>query len=380
MRLLIGCGGTGGHIYPAISIAHALKEQFADVELLFVGAKGGMEMDIVPAAGYPIAMIDIKGLQRKKNIQNIWLPFLVLKSFYQARKIIKLFKPDVVIGTGGYACFPTLFAAYSQKIPTLIHEQNGSAGLANRLLSRLVTKICTGYPAVVFPCAQEKIIFTGNPVRPSMYMYMPKKEQAEALRYFNLSPSKKCLLVVGGSGGASQLNTTILSGIDKLHALHIQLLWITGDRYFASMDGAISSHNRDNFIRCYPFLTHMEMAYAAADVVIARAGAISIAELCVTQKPTILVPSPNVVGDHQTKNSLPLANQGAAILLTDQDCPRLLLPTAIALLNNIEQQLALVKQMHTFALLHANALNRIIEEIFTLAKCNRNDCISQKNL
>jgi UDP-N-acetylglucosamine--N-acetylmuramyl-(pentapeptide) pyrophosphoryl-undecaprenol N-acetylglucosamine transferase len=260
-----------------------------------------------------------------------------------------------------------LLAAYSKNIPILIQEQNSSAGLANKLLCKLASKICVGYADVDFPCAKEKIIITGNPVRPSIYMpNMPKIDKAEALRHFNLSPGKKCLLVVGGSGGASKLNTTILKGIAKLHDLDIQLLWITGNRYFKEINDYIETHNSGAAIQCYPFVNHMEMAYAAADVVISRAGALSIAELCVAQKPTILVPSPNVVDDHQTKNSLPLVTQGAVILLTDQECPLLLLSKAIALLHDVAKQTMLMQQMDAFSLLHANALHKIVEEIFML--------------
>ncbi|MDD9139719.1 MAG: undecaprenyldiphospho-muramoylpentapeptide beta-N-acetylglucosaminyltransferase [Candidatus Cardinium sp.] len=362
MRLVIGCGGTGGHIYPALAIATALKAQFSAVELLFVGANGGIEEAIVAAAGYQIVCLPIKGLQRKQWLCNIRLPFLILKSFYQARQIIKAFKPDVVVGTGGYVCFPTLLAAYSKGIPTLIQEQNSIAGLTNRLLARLVTKICTGYPSVYFSCAKEKIVVTGNPVRASLFA--TKNDQAAALRYFNLSSDKKCLLVVGGSGGSLQLNTTLLGGIGQLHAWGIQLLWITGNHYFQRIrDTLDDTYGFDPMVQCYPFLDHMGMAYTAADVVVSRAGALSIAELCVAQKPTILVPSPNVVGDHQTKNSVPLVEQGAALCLQDQTCPRLLLPTIWALLQDEKQQSMLIKQMHTFACLHANALHRIVQEI-----------------
>ena len=364
MRILIGCGGTGGHIYPAIAIADAIKATHATVAFLFVGKKGGMEMEILPNTGYPIIGIDIKGLQRKKIIPNLSLPFLLLKSLYQARKIIRNFKPNVVIGTGGYACLPTLLAAYTQGIPTLIQEQNSVAGFANQLLARLVTKICVGYPAVAFPCAKEKIVLTGNPVRPSIYT--PKLAQALARNHFNLVPYKKCLLVIGGSGGADQLNTTILAAIPHLHGLGVQVLWITGKRYFPVIQHHLTIQQHGGIIRCYPFVDHMAMAYAAADVVVSRAGALSIAELCVAQKPTILVPSPHVVNDHQTKNSLPLVAQGAAIYLADKDCPRLLLAEIITLLDDETKQMAMIQQMEPFKALHTHALDKITEEIWRL--------------
>ncbi|WP_339044680.1 undecaprenyldiphospho-muramoylpentapeptide beta-N-acetylglucosaminyltransferase [Cardinium endosymbiont of Tipula unca] len=366
MRVLIGCGGTGGHIYPAIAIAHELKEQDPNVDILFVGTRGGMEMDLVPNAGYPIMSIDIRGLKRGKIAQNLGLPFLMLKSLYQARKIIKLFKPNVAIGTGGYACFPTLLAAYTKNIPTLIQEQNSSAGLTNRLLSRFVDKICTGYTAVVLPCSKEKTVVTGNPVRSSIYRL--EKERAEALTFFALSPSKKCLLVVGGSGGAGKLNTTILAGIEQINALNIQLIWITGSRYFKTVNDYLTTHHVHDDIRCYPFLNNIEMAYAAADVVIARAGALSIAELCIMQKPTILIPSPNVIGDHQSKNALPLATQGAAIVINESACSDSLITTSIDLIYDVTKQQALKTAMQVFSLLHANAADKIVKEIFDLTR------------
>lgn len=366
MRVLIGCGGTGGHIYPAVAIADGLREEVMGVEVLFVGAQGGMEMDIVARLGYTIVSVPIRGMQRKKIGQNFFLFLLFLKAFFKARSIINSFKPDIVIGTGGYACLPTLFAACSKQIPTLIQEQNSIAGLANRLLARFVTKICIGYPTVAFPGVREKLCITGNPVRASIYR--PKRKQAEALRYFKLDPRKQCLLVMGGSGGASQLNRTILAGIAQLQLWGVQLLWITGMRYFKVIHAQMSLHPEWEKVRCYAFLDHMAMAYAAADIVVSRAGALSIAELCLAQKPTILVPSPNVVSDHQTKNSFPLANQGAMVWIADHLCPLFLLPTIGALLQDKKWQWALVERMYPFTCLHANAANKVVETIITLTR------------
>ncbi|WP_243518553.1 MULTISPECIES: undecaprenyldiphospho-muramoylpentapeptide beta-N-acetylglucosaminyltransferase [unclassified Candidatus Cardinium] len=365
MRVLIGCGGTGGHIYPAIAIADGIKKQFPNATFLFVGAKGGKEVGLVVAAGYPIMRISIRGFQRNKIIKNLLLPFLLLKSLYQARSIIKSFKPDVVIGTGSYASFPTLFVASIQKVPTLIQEQNSVAGLTNQLLSRWVNKICTGYPKVIFPCPKEKVIFTGNPVRASLCTF--QEDRMDALEYFNFSAfqDKKCLLVVGGSGGASVLNSTILEWKEQLSNLDIQVIWITGERYFEPIKQAMKDYR---YIKCYPYLTNMEMAYVAADIVVARAGALSIAELCVRKKPAILVPSSNVVGDHQTKNSLPLVAQGAVIQITDQECPFLLIPKVVELFNDEAQQLELVKQMEPFTALHAGAQNKLVEVVVELIK------------
>lgn len=360
MRVLIGCGGTGGHIYPAIAIADGIKKCFPDATFLFVGAKGGKEVGLVVAAGYPIIRISIKGLQRNKIIKNIFLPLLLLKSLYQASRVIKLFKPDVVIGTGGYVSFPTLFVAAIQKIPTLIHEQNSVPGLTNKLLSKWVNKVCTGYADVIFPCAKEKIIFTGNPVRSSVRTF--QEDRMDALEYFSFSAfqNKKCLLVVGGSGGANILNKTMLEWKEQLCALDIQIIWITGERYFEPIKKVMKDYR---YIKCYPFLSNMEMAYAAADIVVSRAGALSIAELCVRKKPAILVPSSNVVEDHQTKNTLPLVRQGAVLHITDDACPLLLIPKVMELLNDEEQQLELVRRMQPFTALHGNAENKIVEVV-----------------
>lgn len=367
MRVLISCGGTGGHIYPAIAIADGIKQQVPGATFLFVGTKGGREVGLAVAAGYRIVRVSIRGFQRNRIFKNLLMPFLLLKSLYQARRIIKSFKPDLVIGTGGYASFPTLFVASMQKIPTLIQEQNSVAGLTNRLLSRWVSRVCTGYPDVIFPCAKEKIVFTGNPVRSSLCTF--QEDQMDALEYFGFSAfqNKKCLLVVGGSGGANVLNTTILEWKEQLCALDIQVIWITGDRYFERIKKTIGAYR---CIKCYPFLSNMEMAYAAADVVISRAGALSIAELCVWRKPTILVPSSNVVEDHQTKNSLPLTHQGAVIHITDQECPLRLIPKVVELLNDEAQQLALVKQMEPFTALHAKAQDKVAQAALDLVKLN----------
>ncbi len=368
MRVLIGCGGTGGHIYPAIAIADGIKNLFPDVTFLFVGTKRGRELGLIVAAGYPVVRISIRGFQRNKIIKNLLLPFLLLKSVYQASRIIKSFKPDLVIGTGGYASFPTLLVAVLQKIPTLIQEQNSVAGLTNKLLSRWVSRVCTGYPDVVFPCPKEKVIFTGNPVRSSLCTF--QEEQMDALEYFSFSAfqNKKCLLVIGGSGGASILNTTILEWKDQLCSLDIQVIWVTGERYFEPIKKAMKDYR---YIKCYAFLSSMEMAYAAADIVVSRAGALSIAELCIRKKPTILVPSSNVVGDHQTKNCLPLVHQGAVIHITDEECPFLLIPKVVELLNDEAQQLELVKQMEPFTALHAGAQNKIAEAVADLVKYNK---------
>jgi UDP-N-acetylglucosamine--N-acetylmuramyl-(pentapeptide) pyrophosphoryl-undecaprenol N-acetylglucosamine transferase len=368
MRVLIGCGGTGGHIYPAISIADALRCQIPDVEILFVGAKGGMEMNLIPAVGYSIKGIDIRGMPRGKWLKTIQWAYVVLKSIFQAWSICALFKPNVVIGTGGYAAFPPLFAAYTKRIPTLIHEQNSKVGVANQFLARYVTKICLGYEEVTLSCPEEKIIATGNPVRPYLHKAnLDKLDRQKVFQYFNLSPNKKCLLIMGGSQGAKELNKIILKKLSAFQQEDIQLVWITGNRYFEEINRDISTHPHAASIRCYPFLTKIEMAYAAADVFIARAGALSIAEICVAQKPSILVPSPNVTNDHQTENALSLVYAGAALLLSESQCPDLLMPFILDLLKNQAKKTAMIQKMSPFAQLHAHALPTLVKEIITLA-------------
>ncbi len=368
MRVLIGCGGTGGHIYPAIALADALRCQVPGVEILFVGAKGGMEMNLIPAVGYSIKGTDIKGMPRGKWLKTIQWAYCVLKSIFQARSICALFKPNVVIGTGGYAAFPPLFAAYTKRIPTLIHEQNSTAGLANQFLAKYVTKICVGYEEVTLSCPEEKVIVTGNPVRPHLHKaVLDKLDRQEVFQYFNLSPAKKCLLIIGGSQGANELNKIILKKLSVFHKADIQLLWITGNRYFEEINRSIRTHAHAASICCYPFLTKIEMAYAAADVVIARAGALSIAELCVAQKPSILIPSPNVTNDHQTENGLSLVYGGAALLLSEAQCLDLLIPFTLDLLKDQAKQRNMIQQMSPFAQLHADALSAIVKEIIKLA-------------
>ena len=365
IRILLACGGTGGHVYPAIALADAFKKHYIDIDILFVGTPQGLEMEVVPAAGYRIEAICSKGIQRRHILKNVALPIVCLRGLWQARKILKTFKPNLVIGMGGYACFPTLVAAYMQDIPVLVHEQNSIAGLSNSILALIADKICTGYSNVKWLGKSHKATFTGNPVREFIRDGLILK--AEALQYFKFSSCKKCLLVMGGSGGAYQLNRIIGQHLDDLEKFGIQLIWITGKRYMQQAQNVLA-HYKGNLVRCYPYLVDMHRAYAAADVVVSRAGALAIAELAVAKKPMILVPSPNVVQDHQTKNSLPLVAKGAAIGIADQDCSKVLISQVVDLLFDQAKQANLIAHMQEFSVVHAQACQKIIKVTEALVK------------
>ena len=330
-RLIISGGGTGGHIFPAIAIANQFKHVFPNAEILFVGANGRMEMTRVPEAGYKIVGLNIAGLQRKLTLKNLSFPFKVLSSISAAKKIIKDFKPDAVVGVGGYASAPVLFAATSQKIPALIQEQNSHAGITNKLLAKRVQKICVAYDGMEKYFLAEKITLTGNPVRKDIIGSTNKR--AEAVQFFNLDPVKKTILVIGGSLGARTLNESTMQSLNSLVEAGYQLIWQTGKTYFPT---AIehTSHLKDKGIRVFEFIKNMDLAYAASDLVISRAGALSISELCLVGKPSILVPSPNVAEDHQTKNAMALVQKSAAVLVKDVDANQVLYKEALALLQN----------------------------------------------
>ncbi|MHC1705963.1 MAG: undecaprenyldiphospho-muramoylpentapeptide beta-N-acetylglucosaminyltransferase [Bacteroidales bacterium] len=313
-RFILSGGGTGGHIFPAIAIADAIRQREANAKILFVGALGRMEMEKVPAAGYEIEGLWISGLQRKLTIRNLSFPFKVLSSILKARKIVISFDPHVVIGTGGYASGPTLKAAASLGYPTLIQEQNSYPGITNKLLAKKAERICVAYEGLQRWFPAEKIVITGNPVRRDLLNLSSKRE--EAFKFFGLDPAKKTLLVIGGSLGALTLNESMDTSIRNILDQDIQVIWQTGKNYHASAQ----SRHGDQFqgtTRIYAFINRMDLAYAAADLIVSRAGAIAISELCIAGKPCILVPSPNVAEDHQTKNALALTEKNAAILVQD---------------------------------------------------------------
>jgi len=350
-RIIISGGGTGGHIFPAIAIANALKKLDPSTEILFVGANGRMEMEKVPAAGYKIIGLDIQGIQRGSIMKNLQFPIKLLNSVRKSIKIIRDFKPDAAVGVGGYASGPLLYAASIKGIPYLIQEQNSYAGITNKWLGKKAAKICVAYDNMgqFFPAS--KIIKTGNPIRRESVDIAGKHMQAaESLK---LSPNKKTILVTGGSLGASTLNNSIMAGLDKIIEADVQLIWQTGKFYYKSIIEKLGENYNPN-IRIMEFVNRMDLAYAAADVIISRAGAGTIAELCVVKKPVILVPSPNVAEDHQTKNALALLHDDAAIFIPDRDAEAKLVDKALELLNDKEKQKILSNNIGKLALPNAD--------------------------
>ncbi|GAA4801056.1 undecaprenyldiphospho-muramoylpentapeptide beta-N-acetylglucosaminyltransferase [Olivibacter ginsenosidimutans] len=333
-RIIISGGGTGGHIFPAVSIANALVRLMPNIEILFVGAKGRMEMDKVPAAGYKIIGLDIQGINRKSLVKNLLLPFKLWKSIRQSEKIIDDFKPDAVVGVGGYASGPLLHAAGKKHIPYLIQEQNSFAGITNKKLGKKAAKICVAFDGMdkFFPA--EKILFTGNPIRRDTVAIAGKDFEAKEL--LGLDQQKKTILLTGGSLGARTLNTCMLEGLEKLRDEEVQVIWQCGSFYYEQLAGLLKEQSWDH-VCLKSFLHRMDLAYAAADMIIARAGAGTIAELCAIGKPVVLVPSPNVAEDHQTKNALALTKKRAAIMVTDADAPHKLIDTALALIHDKDQ-------------------------------------------
>lgn len=352
MKVIISGGGTGGHIYPAIAIANALQQQIPNSSFLFVGARGKMEMQKVPAAGYPIVGLNIAGFQRKKLWRNFSLPFKLLASLWKARKILRSFRPDVVIGTGGYASAPILYMAARRGIPTLIQEQNAIPGVTNRLLARYVDKVCVAYEGMAQYSPAEKLVLTGNPVREDLLNLTTQRQAADA--HFGFVPAKPCLLVLGGSLGAKTINESILQSLDVLLAAGLQLIWITGQGHFDSLQAQLTPQQRAT-VQLYPFLEPIHLAYAAADIVVARAGAGTIAELCLAQKPTIFVPSPHVTDDHQTKNVLPLVAKDAAVLVKDSEAREILGQEIIQLFQSAERRDQLATNIKALARPQATA-------------------------
>jgi len=328
-RLIITGGGTGGHIFPALAIANEFKARHADAEILFVGAAGRMEMTRVPEAGYKIIGLWISGLQRKLTLSNLAFPIKLISSYFKARGILKKFKPHAVIGTGGYASGPILLAATRNKIPSLIQEQNSYAGLTNKQLGAKVQKVCVAYPNMESYFPKNKIVFTGNPVRKDILDLNSKREVA--LNHFGFSPNEKTLLILGGSLGARTINESILEGIDRLVDSKVQVIWQTGKVYYESVRTQIQDKDLRR-IRVHDFLKQMDLAYAASDAVISRAGALAISEICLAKRPCILVPSPNVAEDHQTKNAMTLVNEGAARMIKDIEAKNLLVSESLKLI------------------------------------------------
>ena len=357
---MISGGGTGGHIFPAISIAQALKEMLQSVDILFVGAKGKMEMEKVPKAGFKIEGLWISGIQRKLSGQNFLFPAKLVSSLLGASKLIKKFNPDVVVGVGGYASGPLLYVATKKGIPTLIQEQNSYAGLTNKLLAKSVNKICVAHEGMEKYFPKEKLVVTGNPVRKTIKLNPNRKE--EAYKYFELSAEKPTLLVVGGSLGARSVNEFILAGLEKLSEHDIQLIWQCGGFYYEEMKQR--SAGKGGVVVLKDFIFQMDFAYGIADVVISRAGALSIAELMLTGKPSILVPSPNVAEDHQTINALALVENEAAEMVKDSEAMDKLIEETVSLLSDPDRKQKLSKNIK--AMSHENAAMDIANEVMSL--------------
>ncbi|MEG0948475.1 MAG: undecaprenyldiphospho-muramoylpentapeptide beta-N-acetylglucosaminyltransferase [Bacteroidales bacterium] len=363
LKVIISGGGTGGHIFPAISIANAIKQAYPDTEFLFVGALGRMEMEKVPAAGYPILGLPVRGFDRKNIFRNIGVVKDLLRSLSKAYKAIRTFKPDVVVGVGGYASGPTLRMANLMGIPTVIQEQNSYAGVTNKLLAAKASAICVAYDQMERYFPKDKIIQTGNPVRQDLVATANMRE--EAFRYFNLDSAKKTILVVGGSLGARTINESIEKGLPQFDKNNIQVIWQTGKAY------AENKKIVSDFICRTPFISRMDLAYLAADLVISRAGASSISELCLLEKPVILVPSPNVAEDHQTKNALALSEKNAAVLVKDADAHTSLVDTSIRLVNNPAKLQSLKENIARLA--YHNSADKIAQIVVESVRTKKNN-------
>jgi UDP-N-acetylglucosamine--N-acetylmuramyl-(pentapeptide) pyrophosphoryl-undecaprenol N-acetylglucosamine transferase len=336
LRFILAGGGTGGHIFPAIAIANALKKLQPEAQFLFVGAKGKMEMEKVPQAGYQIEGLDIAGFNRSSLIKNVGLPFKLLKSFLQVSRIFKTFKPTAVIGVGGYSSFPVLRFAQSKGIPTFIHESNSFAGKSNMLLGKKASKIFVAIDGMEKFFPAEKIVITGNPVRQNIAIDKVSREQA--LEFFGLDPNKKTVLSIGGSLGAKSINEALDKNIDAFEKSNLQLIWQTGKPYASR--GKESAAGKKN-IWVNDFITQMEYAYTAADIVISRSGAMSVGELCVMQKPVLFIPYPFAAEDHQTVNAKKLVDKNAALMIKDSEAEEKLVPTIIELANDETRQVTL---------------------------------------
>ncbi|WP_225035085.1 undecaprenyldiphospho-muramoylpentapeptide beta-N-acetylglucosaminyltransferase [Winogradskyella sp. SM1960] len=359
-KFILSGGGTGGHIYPAVAIADELKSRYPDAEFLFVGASDRMEMDKVPQAGYKIEGLWISGIQRKLTLKNLAFPFKLISSLLRSRKIVNAFKPDAVIGTGGFASGPLLQVASSKGVPSLIQEQNSFPGITNKLLAKKVNTICVAYEGLEKFFPQEKIKLTGNPIRKDLLEV--KNKHFEGKDAFNLKHNKQTLLVLGGSLGARRINQLIEDNIPFFEAQDIQVVWQCGKLYHAQY----KKHNQLKNIQVHAFLNQMDLAYAAADAIISRAGAISVSELCIVGKPVIFIPSPNVAEDHQTKNAKAVADKNAAILIKEQDLDTEFQMEFSELMSNETKKEELSKNIEALALV--NATNDIVDEVEKLLK------------
>ncbi|OUV72753.1 MAG: undecaprenyldiphospho-muramoylpentapeptide beta-N-acetylglucosaminyltransferase [Flavobacteriales bacterium TMED123] len=363
LKVIISGGGTGGHIFPAVAIAKALENKVSDIEILFVGAKGRMEMTKIPAEGYTIEGLWISGLQRRLSVSNLSFPFKLISSMYKASQIIKKFKPDIAIGTGGYASGPLLYMAAKNNIPTLVQEQNSYPGITNKILSKVIDKVCVAYNNMERFFPTQKIIFTGNPIRQDVLQFAIKKQSA--IDHFNIDKNKKTVLVIGGSLGARTINQQIDKNIDFFTANNLNLIWQTGISY-KDKGASRVKEKKQKGINAYAFIKEMDLAFAAADIIISRAGAIAVSELSYIGKPCILVPSPNVAEDHQTKNAQAVVNKSAALLVKDNEADSKLVNCLKALCENESLQEKLAKNIKQLAV--SDAAEKIADEALKLSK------------
>lgn len=367
MKVLISGGGTGGHIFPAISIANEIRRRDSNAKILFVGAENRMEMEKVPAAGYEIVGLPVCGFDRKNLLKNLRVLVKLYKSMRQAKSILKDFAPDIAIGVGGYASGPMLKEAQKHGVPTLIQEQNSYAGVTNKLLAKKADAICVAYEGMEKFFPQEKIVMTGNPVRRNLLQCGKTKE--EACREFGLDPEKKTILVVGGSLGARTVNNSIIGSLDKISAkADVQMIWQTGKYYDSVTSEALEKSGAKNVVRM-PFIANMDAAYRAADLVVSRAGASSISELQLLGKPSILVPSPNVAEDHQTKNARALADRGAAVMVSDAESPHMLVYKMLATVADDSMLSKLAENVSKMALRDADA--KIVDKVLAIVEAKK---------
>ena len=369
IRVIISGGGTGGHIFPAVSIASKLRELNPDTQILFVGAEGKMEMEKVPAAGFEIVGLPIVGLQRQFNWANIkndiQVPFKLAASLIKARKILKEFKPDIAIGVGGYASAPLLRAATRLGIPTLIQEQNGFAGLTNKILGKKVGRICVAYEGMERFFPADKIVLTGNPIRSDIVPATPETK-AEGIRFYGLDPARKHILIIGGSLGSGTLNKSMRQWIGDgcPGGEGVEVLWQCGKYYKKGVDAFMAEHPEAAGVHWTDFIGRMDLAYAMADVIISRSGASSVSEICAARKAAVFVPSPNVAEDHQTHNAMALVRKGAALIVKDADAPATLLPTTLALLADPERIASI--EAAAGAMAKTRAAQEIADEVYKL--------------
>jgi len=362
VRIIISGGGTGGHIFPAISIANAIKRKCPDAAILFVGAEKRMEMERVPAAGYEIVGLPVRGFNRSNLLSNFRTLFDLMKSMIKARNVVRRFKPDVAVGVGGYASGPLLRTAAAMGVPTLIQEQNSYAGITNKLLANKAAKICVAYAGMERFFPKEKILLTGNPVRQDLLESLHLRE--EAIVHFGFDSAKRTILVMGGSLGARTLNESVMGALDTIESTEgVQVLWQTGRYYFASIIQQLGDRQLRN-IKVLEFLQQMNLAYAAADLIVSRAGASSISECCLLQKALILVPSPNVAEDHQTSNAMALVKEDAAVLIPDIEAKTRLIPEALSLIQQPERLQTLSRNITKLA--QPDSDSRIADEILRL--------------